>query len=148
MPTSTTIDAAQLSAFVSFLRAHAEIVRRINQRMQAAGHITMEVYDILIALEDAENQRLTMSELADRSILSPSGITRLVDRLEKCGFVERKCNDTDRRSTFACLTPCGLSARKAAWPLHQELIVDFWSNHFTAEEAAKIKSQFDRILAQ
>lgn len=124
-----------LEAFVGFLAAHAHLVRQINRQLQDAGLITMEVYDILIALECAPEQRVRMTELAELSLLSPSGITRLIDRLERLGYVRRESNAKDRRSTFAVLTPLGQETREQAWPIHRQILVDTWETKLTEDEA-------------
>lgn len=104
-------------------------------RMAEAGQIGLDVYEVLLALEQSESNRLTMSELADVVLLSPSGVTRLVDRLERSGYVSRECNPADRRSMFAVITPKGLAAREKAWPTFRDGIREEFANHLSDEDA-------------
>jgi DNA-binding MarR family transcriptional regulator len=80
--------------------------------------MTLPEFDVLVQLQFAPEQRLRMNELSDRVRLSPSGITRLVDRLAQAGLVERGPCASDRRVTWAILTPAGRARLRRASPLH------------------------------
>lgn len=108
----------RLRAWVAFLRAHAAIVRRLEAELEAARSLSMAEYDALVQLATADQRRLRMSELADRVVLSRSGITRLVGRLEARGWVERSSCPTDARGAWANLTPAGLDTLREAAPVH------------------------------
>src|SRR3954470_8409040 len=95
-------------AWVAFIFAHANLTREIDKRAAAAGTVPLDIYDILLVLEESPNRMLRMSELADQSMLTRSGLTRLVDRLEKEGLVARKACPSDRRAVHAMLTEKGL----------------------------------------
>lgn len=129
------LSPVHLEAFVAFLAAHAYLVRNINRQLLASGLISMEVYDILITLECTPGQRVRMSELAELCLLSPSGITRLVDRLERLGYVRRELNSQDRRSTYAVLTELGQKTRAETWPRHREILAEYWESKLTEAEA-------------
>jgi DNA-binding MarR family transcriptional regulator len=111
-------DDARLRAWVAFLQAHSALSHRLEAELQAAGHISLAEYDALVQLAAADEQRLRMNELADRVLLSRSGVSRLVDRLERQGWVQRATCPTDARGSWAVLTDAGLDRLRAAAPVH------------------------------
>jgi len=117
-PTSQPGGDPRLRAWVAFLRAHAAIVRRLEAELEAETNLSMAEYDALVQLAAADQRRLRMSELADRVVLSRSGISRLVDRLEARGWVKRTSCPTDARGVWAILTPVGLDTLREATPVH------------------------------
>ena len=93
------------------------------------------VYDILLVLEESPDQRLRMSELAELALISRSGITRLVDRLEKDGLVKRASCSHDRRAIHALLTEKGLKERERAWPIYEEALEELFASKLNDAEA-------------
>jgi len=130
------------AAWVEFYLAQAQITREIDRRMTAAGVVGMEVYDVLLNLEDAPDSRLRMNELADRVTYSRSGITRLVDRLEKEGLVARVACPSDRRAMHCQLTAHGRSERERAWPVYAAEIEALFGRHLSDEDAKTIVRLF------
>lgn len=108
----------------------------------------MDVYDTLLALEEAPNQRLTMSELADRVVLSPSGVTRLVDRLVKQGLVKREANPDDGRSSFAAITPAGLNLRLEVWPHLQDALTQEFASKISLQQADQLSCMLRLFLQE
>ncbi|MDP9496424.1 MAG: MarR family transcriptional regulator, partial [Actinomycetota bacterium] len=94
-----------MAAWRTFLRAHAVLVRRLEAELVAEHDLPLASYDVLVQLSEAPQQRLRMTELADRVLLSRSGLTRLVDRLVRDGLVERQACSEDARGMLAVLTP-------------------------------------------
>jgi DNA-binding MarR family transcriptional regulator len=111
-------DDPRLRAWIAFLRAYAVMTRRLEAELQAERQLSLADYDALVQLAVAEDRRLRMSELADRVVLSRSGVSRLVDRLEAGGLVERRACPTDARGSWAELTPAGLDRLRDAAPVH------------------------------
>ncbi len=105
-------------AWRRFLRAHAEVTRRLESDLVAEQQLPLASYDVLVQLVEVPDRRLRMSELAGRVLLSRSGLTRLVDRLEREGLVRREACDEDGRGMFTVLTAAGLSRLRAASPVH------------------------------
>lgn len=134
---SAPLGQAQKEAWGAFLLGHAALTRRMNRILQAEGKLSLQVYDLLLALEDAPGQRLRMSDLAACLAFDASSLTRLVDRLAELGFVCRESHPTDRRSVHACLTPLGLQARIDSWPMYRELIQEHFGRHLD-DRAAQI----------
>lgn len=139
-----TLTRTHIQAFASLLRSHATLVRQIDQDLTAEGKVPLEVYDLLLELEDAEGERLTMRELALRSVMSPSGITRLVDRMVKNEYVCRQSNPLDGRSTHAVLCPTGKRAREDAWPVLQESLKKHFAVQFSESEAESLRGLLAR----
>jgi DNA-binding MarR family transcriptional regulator len=108
----------QIAAWRSFLRAHAHVMRRLEQDLQANHKVSLATYDVLVQLVEAPEHRLRMSELADAVLLSRSGLTRLVDRMQREGLVERQPDPYDARGLFTVLTAAGLAALKDAAVVH------------------------------
>nr|MCW2728789.1 transcriptional regulator, MarR family [Aeromicrobium sp.] len=89
MTTLQRLTETELGAWRSFLRAHAQITRKLEADLVAEHELPLPSYDVLLQLAESPGRRLRMTELADRVLLSRSGLTRLVDRLEREGLVER-----------------------------------------------------------
>lgn len=111
-------DDPRLRAWIAFLQAHAVVTRRLEAELQAERGLSLADYDALVQLAIADERRLRMSELADRVVLSRSGVSRLVDRLVADGLVARRACPTDARGAWAELTPAGLDRLREAAPVH------------------------------
>jgi DNA-binding MarR family transcriptional regulator len=111
-------DDPRLGAWRSFIHAHARLLRRLDEELQAEHGLSLAEYDALLQLVNAPGRRLRMSVLAERVLLSRSGITRLVDRLVASGMVERSACVTDARGAEAALTDRGHALLRAASRTH------------------------------
>ncbi len=109
---------AELRAWRAFLRAHAVVMRHLETELTDDGGMSLARYDVLVQLAYADGRQLRMHELAERVLLSRSGITRVVDRLVADGLVERRACPSDARGSFAALTSEGLGRLRAATPVH------------------------------
>lgn len=132
----------RLQAWRTFLEAHARVVRQLEQELEAAVDLPLTHYDVLVQLAAADARRLRMSELADRLLLSRSGVTRLVDRLVDDGLVERVSCDSDRRGAWAALTDAGHERLSAAAPVHLRGVAEHFLDRLTRDELG----QLDRLL--
>ena len=104
---SAPLTAAELAAWRGMLEVHARVTGRLDAQMRAEHGMSVSQYEVLMFLGDAPGRRLRMAEIADRVLLSRSGLTRLVDRLEQLGYVARCGDDADGRARFAELTDAG-----------------------------------------
>ena len=111
-------DDWRVAAWRSFLRAHSHLVRQLEQQLQAHGKIAIGSYDVLVQLAEAPGNRLRMSELAEAVLLSRSGLTRLVDRLQKDGLVQREPDPDDARGMYTVLTAKGRDILRDASHVH------------------------------
>lgn len=112
------LSGPEQAAWRSFLRAHARITRELESELLAAQRLSLASYDVLVQLSEAPEHRLRMTELADAVLLSRSGVTRLVDRLEREGLVKRARVDSDGRGVVAVLTQAGYDRLRAATGTH------------------------------
>ena len=135
-----------LAAWRNFLKAHAVVVDRIDHDLVAAERLPLSSYDVLIELYEAPERRLRMHELAERVVLSRSGLTRLVDRLEAEGFLRRDRSATDRRGAYAVITEQGIAALRRAWPIYAQVISKYFAQWLSPQEAQVLESAFERIL--
>ena len=118
MSTTTPLSASQQGTWRIFLRAHALLLRRLESELLSEHDLPLPSYDVLVQLSEAPGRRLRMTELAERVLLSRSGLTRLVDRLVRDGLVAREACPDDARGTLAVLLPAGLERLRTAWPTH------------------------------
>ena len=135
-----------LEAWISFLRAHASVTRELSSRLEAAHGLTLNDYDCLVQLAYAPERSLRRIDLARSVLLSPSGITRLLDGLEREGWVEKRSCDSDARVTYAHLTDAGLAKFKTARKTHLADIEQAFGSRFTPEELAAVSSLLGRLL--
>lgn len=112
------LTSLELDAWRGFLRAHAGIVRDLDDELQAEHGLPLTSYEVLLYLAEAPGNRLRMSELASSLLLSQSGVTRLVDRLEREGLVRRERCEEDGRGFFAVLNREGEARFREVRPTH------------------------------
>jgi DNA-binding MarR family transcriptional regulator len=101
------LDKAELAAWRGMLRVHAALTRALDAELIERHGLPLTSYEVLLFLADARDGRMRMSELADSVLLSRSGLTRLVDRLERDGLLEREQCEEDARGYFAAITDSG-----------------------------------------
>jgi DNA-binding MarR family transcriptional regulator len=135
----------RLAAWSAFLRAHARVTRQLERELQAEESLALADYDVLVQLALASDRRLRMSELADRLLLSRSGITRLVDRLERDGLVERVTCESDRRGQWAALTDAGRQRLRDASPTHLRGVAEHFLDRIPAQELETLRRTLERI---
>ena len=144
--TKELLSAQHLGAWRTFLKVHATIIDRIDHDLLAAERLPLSSYDVLIELYEAPERRLRMHELAERVVLSRSGLTRLVDRLEAEGLLIRDRCGTDRRGAYAVITEQGIAALRRTWPIYARGIAQYFAQWLTPEEAEVLEAAFGRIL--
>jgi DNA-binding MarR family transcriptional regulator len=133
-----------LSAWATFLQAHASVIRRLGSELESETGMSISDYDVLVTLARA-GRTLRMSDLADRVVLSRSGMTRRVDRLEAAGLVERRECQTDRRGAFAHLTDDGLQRLRQVSPVHLRGIQRHFTNRLEAAEIEGLRSALSKV---
>lgn len=110
------LDPDQRGAWYGLLRTHADLVRALDRELQAACGISFGDYDVLVTLANGPAEGMRMGQLADAIVLSPSGVTRVVARLERAGLVERRAEN--QRIVRAALTDRGRHRLGEAAPIH------------------------------
>lgn len=136
----------RLTAWRSFLRAHARVVARLERELQSEQQLALTDYDVLVQLAAAGDRRLRMSELADALLLSRSGATRLIDRLVAEGLVERVTCESDRRGQWASLTDAGYERLRAASPTHLRGVAEHFLDRLPPDDLVVLERMLDRVL--
>jgi DNA-binding MarR family transcriptional regulator len=134
-----------LVAWVRFLRAHAAITRQLSARLEAAHGLTLSDYDVLVQLYHAPERALRRVDLARTVLLTASGITRLLDGLERCGWVEKKSCSTDARVSYAALTKAGAAKFEQANASHRADIEELFGSNFTTAERKQLAELLGRL---
>ena len=138
--------ADRIAVWRSFLRAHASLTGRLEQELQSERDLPLAWYDVLLNLHEAGGSQ-RMQELARSVLLSKSGLTRLVDRMEAAGLLRREQSPSDRRGTLAVLTPEGKAALRRAAPVHLRGIEEHFARHLSDEEVVVLQRALDRVVA-
>jgi DNA-binding MarR family transcriptional regulator len=135
----------ELEPFVNFLRAHAAVVRELSSELVAAHGLTINDYEVLLRLSRAEGSRMRRVDLAQEVLLTPSGITRLLEGLERSGFVERVACKEDLRVSYAQLTTAGRAKLRAAGKTHIAGIHRLFLDRFDADERLVVGELLGRL---
>ena len=144
--TTVALSTTEMTAWRTFLRAHATVLRRLEAELVAEHDLPLASYDVLVQLSEAPGQRLRMTELADLVLLSRSGLTRLVDRLERDGLVERQACPQDARGTHAVLTAAGLARLRAAWPTHLRGVAEHVTGRLSPDEVGVLTALLGKLV--
>ncbi len=142
---SSAADDPTLDVWRAFIQTHARLIHKLDEELQAAHGLSLAEYDALLQLVNAPDRRLRMSALADRVLLSRSGITRLVDRLEADGMVERFACPTDARGSMASITHLGVSRLRAAARTHHDGVRRYFLDVIAADDQAVMRRSLDRV---
>lgn len=134
-----------VAAFSALLRAHAAVSRRLSAELMAEHGLTISDYGVLLRLANAPNRRLRRVDLAEEILLTASGITRLLDGLERSGLVERGPCDGDRRVVYAVLTEEGLAKVRAAGASHVAQIEELYGERFDTAELVRLETLLTRL---
>jgi DNA-binding MarR family transcriptional regulator len=126
--------SSAVRTFTALVRAHAAATRRLNAQLVADHGLTISDYEVLLRLARAPDRRMKRVELAEQVLLTASGVTRLLDGLERAGFVERGSCATDRRVVYAVLTGAGLQKLRSASKSHVAQIDDLFAERLEVEE--------------
>lgn len=137
-------DETTVAAFRALVRAHTRLVERLGAELEAARDLPLPWLEVLAQLADAGG-RLRMHELAERVLLSRSGLSRLVDRLEAAGHLSREACPDDGRGTFAVLTSEGRATLRRATPVHLRGIQRHLERVLAPPEIRTLRVALDRV---
>ena len=143
--TPQSLDGAALEAWRSYLQSHASILRELDAALVAEHGITTRDYEALLYLAQAPERSLAMSALAERTMLTRSGITRLIDGLVAAGWIERVPCEKDARVSYARLTDAGYEKLRRAGYAHVASIRRLFLEHFTAAEIDQLADLLGRL---
>jgi DNA-binding MarR family transcriptional regulator len=143
--TSTYQPPLQLEGWVSFLRAHAAITRELSVQLQREHDLTLNDYEVLLHLSRADGQRLRRVDLAERVLLTASGITRLLEGLERAGYVCKETCAGDARVSYAKLTDEGHAKLKVAATTHLRGIDELFVSRYSESELVTLAELLGRL---
>jgi DNA-binding MarR family transcriptional regulator len=135
-----------MPAWLAFLRTHARLWDRLEAGFRRDHGLTIARYDVLAHVEMADGQ-LRLSELAESIVLSPSGLSKLMDRMEASGLIRRDPDPSDARATFATITPQGRALVKKARRSHHELLQQTFGDALDDRDVADLTRIMGRIEA-
>jgi DNA-binding MarR family transcriptional regulator len=135
-----------LELWERLIRAHAGIVERLEEEMEAENGLSLRWYEVLLRLSRAPEGRMRMQDLAEMALQSKSGLTRAVDRMEAAGLVSREVCPSDRRGILAVITPEGRRRFRRAATFHVRGIERHFGRHLTETEPDVLRSLLDRLL--
>jgi DNA-binding MarR family transcriptional regulator len=140
-----TISAEELAVWRTMLRVQVQISRRLQTDLLAEHDIALGSYDVLVHLAEAPGGRLRMNDLAHRVLLSRSGLTRLADRLQREGLIERESCESDARGLFAVITPAGRERMTGATPTYLRGIQNYVLSRLDPEELRQFGMILDKL---
>jgi DNA-binding MarR family transcriptional regulator len=134
-----------VQAFVSLVRAHAAATRLLSAQLTADHGLTISDYEVLLRLAQASDRRMRRVDLAEQVLLSASGITRLLEGLERAGYVDRAACDSDRRVVYAVLTDEGLAKLREASRSHLAQVEAYFTARFGDGELTDLAALLGRL---
>ena len=134
-----------VQAFVGLLRAHGALTRQLNAQLDADHGLTISDFEVLLRLARAPDRRMRRVDLASEVLLTASGITRLLDGLERAGWVERDLCSADRRVVYAVLTDAGLEKVRTAAETHFAQLEELFGARFEAAELTQLSELLTRL---
>jgi DNA-binding MarR family transcriptional regulator len=142
----TELTPEELAAWRGMLRVHSALVKALDAELIAGHELPLSSYEVLINLQAAPGRRRRMAELAEGVLLSRSGMTRLVDRLEREGLLERDACVDDGRGTFAVLTDKGEALLAGARRTHLDGVRAGFLQHYSPQELEQLARLWNRVL--
>jgi DNA-binding MarR family transcriptional regulator len=138
----------QTPLWQSFLAVHRQIVEQLADEMLAEHQLPLEWFDVLVHLADLPGMRARQKELRDRMLLSESGVSRLLVRMEKAGVITRSTAGDDRRGMEITVTEAGQAALLAAIDSHLQLVASLFTDRLTATDRAALGRVLPKLLAK
>ena len=143
--TAELLNEEELAAWRGMLRAHAELTKELDAELAREHHLPLSSYEVLLYLADAPEGRMRMAELADSVLISRSGLTRLVDRLEREGLLKRERCESDARGYFAEITPKGRRLFDAARRTHLDGVRARFLSRFSRDELRTMGALWQKL---
>ncbi|HZD00423.1 MAG TPA: MarR family transcriptional regulator [Actinomycetes bacterium] len=140
-------DDVHLAAWRSLLEVHAAVTDLLERELEQERGLALSKFEVLLQLAGAPQGRMRMLELAESVLLSKSGLSRLVDRMEEAGLVRRERCPSDRRGAFAVLTDEGRRVLGRAVPVHLRGIQEHFASHLDSDEVRVLAALLDKVNA-
>ena len=142
-----SLDDDRLTLAGLFFEIHAGLVAELGRHLEAESGLTNQWFEVLLRLARSPEGRLRMSDLARQVVITPSGLTRAVDRMEAAGLVKREACSSDRRVAYASLTAKGRRRIEAALPSHLEHIDECFTAHLDTDDLAALEASLRKLRA-
>ena len=139
-------EQARTGTWLNFLQAHVAVMDSLERKLESEKGLTLAWHEVLMRLAASPDGRLRMFDLSELLLLSKSGATRLVDRMEETGLVSRGGCATDRRVTYAVITDKGRAVLEDSMPVFQKGIEEFFSKHLTDDDVAALRAVLRKLL--
>jgi DNA-binding MarR family transcriptional regulator len=136
----------QLNAWASLIQAHSVLVGRLERDLLDQRSLPLSWYEVLLHLSRAPEGAMRMQDLSEAVLLSKSGVTRLIDRMEEARLVSRRSCAADRRGTYATITEAGAEAFRLATPIHLKGIQEHFGRHLSVDESRQLRTLLRKIL--
>ena len=146
LPEPDPFTEEEFHAWRGLIRIRETVTREIDRRLQQHGDLSLADYGVLITLVTAPRLRLRMSDLGAQRMLTPSGITRVVTRLEERGLVRRGPDSADGRAALAALTRAGLEALRRAQVVHHATVRELLLERLTPRELDRLAQLYEKAL--
>ena len=146
LPEPDPFTEEEFHAWRGLIRLRETAMREIDRRLQQDGDLSLADYGVLITLVTAPRFRLRMSDLGTRRLLTPSGITRVVTRLEERGLIQREPDPADGRAALAALTRPGLEALRRAQVIHHATVRELFLGRLTQHELNRLAQLYEKAL--
>jgi DNA-binding MarR family transcriptional regulator len=140
------LDEVELAAWRGLVRVHATLAKELDAELDARHGLPLTSYEVLRSLRRTDAGKLRMAELAEHALLSRSGMTRLIDRLEREGMVSRTSCDKDGRGCYAVLTDQGRAAIDQARATYIAVVRSSFLRHFSVDEMRDLAGLLQRPL--
>ena len=142
---STKTEPQQIEAWEAVLRTVGSLLKTFERELQEAEGLPLTWYEVLVQLSVAPDGRLRMQALAESVVLSRSGLTRLIDRMEKANLVEREHSTKDRRGYYTVLTEEGRRLFLLAKPVHERGIYEHFTRYLDDGDARAVVAAFTKV---
>jgi DNA-binding MarR family transcriptional regulator len=146
-PEPDPFSAEEFAAWRGLLRLREAVARALDDQLRSAHGLSLDDYGILITLVGQPDQRQRMRQLGEQRLLTPSGITRAVARLETRGFLRRDQDPADGRAYFATLTPEGVRQLREAQRTHHAIVRDLYLSRLDSGEVAQLGTLFEKVVS-
>ncbi len=146
LPEPDAFTEEEFHAWRGLIRVRETVTREIDRRLQQHQDLSLADYGVLITLVTAPRLRLRMSGVGAQRMLTPSGITRVVTRLEERGLLRREPDPADGRATLAALTRPGLEALRRAQVVHHATVRELFLERLTPRELDRLAQLYEKAL--
>jgi DNA-binding MarR family transcriptional regulator len=145
MEQAKLLNREELAAWRGLLRVHAGMTKALDAELLREHRLPLSSYEVLLFLADSPDGRMRMSELADGVLLSRSGLTRLVDRMERDGLLRRRRCEEDQRGWFAEITDVGRELFARARTTHLDGVRERFLSHLSRDEQRTLAAFWEKV---